>query len=254
MKQNMRNTTKRSNSRLLRSLLLLMMMTTGTMRVWGQTDITSLSSITDMDGHYRLTSDVSGSGHTTITGPFAGTLEAAIDPNTHMPYKISGLSAPLFTTLTGTVKNLVLDNVGISGNSGNTGAIACTANDAARVYNVGILSGSVGGTANTGGLVGLLDGTARVVNCYSYAEITGGINVGGIVGNNNQTTTAASMKTMVMNCMFYGDITGGTTVSPVYGGNNIANLQGGLNTFNYYAYDKTTTFNARQENANTKKI
>ncbi|MBO7489504.1 MAG: hypothetical protein J6T88_04415 [Bacteroidales bacterium] len=206
-----------------------------------QTDITSLSSITDMTGSYRLTANVSGEGHTTITGPFTGTLEAAIDPTTNMPYRITDLDAPLFTTLSGTVKNLVIESVAISGHEGNTGAIACTANGAARIYNVGILSGSVGGTGNTGGLVGTLDGTARVVNCYSFATITGGTNVGGIVGNNSQTTTAASINTMVMNCMFYGDITGGSTVSPVFGGNNIANLQGGLNSFNYYAYDELQT-------------
>jgi hypothetical protein len=49
---------------------------------------------------------------------------------------------------------------------------------------------------------------------------------------------------MVMNCMFYGDITSGSTVSPVYGGNSIDNLKsddGGLNTFNYYAYDELKT-------------
>ena len=32
-----------------------------------------------MAGHYRLTANVSGAGHTTITGPFSGTLEAAIN-------------------------------------------------------------------------------------------------------------------------------------------------------------------------------
>jgi len=204
-----------------------------------QTDITSLSDITNTSGQYRITANIS-SGTPGVT-TFAGTLEAAIDPTTHMPYRISGLTAPLFTTLTGTVKNLVLEDVAISGNTGNTGAIAGTANGAARIYNVGILSGSVGGTTNTGGLVGLLEGTARIVNCYSFATITSGTNVGGIVGNNNATTTAGSINTMVMNCMFYGDITGGSTISPVFGGNNIANLQGGLNTFNYYAYDELQT-------------
>lgn len=230
--------------KLLRTLLILVMITLGAHGAWGQTDITditSLSEITEATGSYRLTSDVSGSGHTSIE-TFSGTLEAAINPTTKMPYRITGLSAPLFTTLTGTVKNLVLEDVSISGNTGNTGAIAATANNAARIYNVGILSGSVGGTGNTGGLVGLLEGTARVVNCYSFATISSGTNVGGIVGNNNTTTTAASINTMVMNCMFYGDITGGTTVSPVYGGTNIANLNnGGLNTFNYYAYDELKT-------------
>ena len=205
-----------------------------------QTDITSLSDITEATGHYRITSDING-GTPDVTS-FSGTLEAAIDPTTHMPYRICGLTAPLFATLTGTVKNLVLEDVAITNNTGNTGAIAGTANGAARIYNVGILSGSVGGTTNTGGLVGLLEGTARVVNCYSFATITGGTNVGGIVGNNNATTTATSMNTMVMNCMFYGDITGGSTKSPVYGGTNINNLNnGGLNTFNYYAYEQLPT-------------
>ena len=196
------------------------------------TDISSLSQITSSDGYYRLTADASDTPGVT---EFSGFL----DGNMH---KISGISAPLFTTLTGTVKNLVLENVSISSGdaSGNTGAIACTANGAARIYNVGILSGSVGGSGYTGGLVGLLDGTARVINCYSYADITGGTTVGGIVGYNNVATTATNLKTMVMNCMFYGNITGGGTKSPVYGGVNINNNQGGLNTFNYYSYEKLT--------------
>ena len=205
-----------------------------------QTDITSLSSISsNMAGHYRLTANIT-SVSTTIAGTFTGTLEAAIDPATNMPFRIETLTAPLFETLEGTVKNLVIDSVNIASHSGNTGAIACTAQSAARVYNVGILSGSVGGTAYTGGLVGFLDDTARVVNCYSYATITGGTTVGGIVGYNNQNTTAANnnQKTMVFACMFYGDITGGTTISPVYGGTPISNAgdngTSGVSNFNYF--------------------
>lgn len=244
----------------LRTMYFLLMFTIGIGTAWGQTDITditSLSSITDMAGHYRITSDVSGSGHTTITGPFTGILEAAIDPQTHMPYKITNLSAPLFTTLTGTVKNLVLEDVNIS-QSGQVGAVACTATGAARIYNVGILSGSVGSTGTStasnatdccGGLVGLLDGNSnesnapRVVNCYSYANITGGNRVGGIVGYNNYTSNASNIRSIVMNCMFYGDITKGSNVAPVFGGNLIDNRQDkqSLNTFNFYAYDKLKT-------------
>ena len=207
--------------------------------LWGQTNITSLSDITDPTNptaHYRLTSDVSASGHTSIT-TFSGTLEAAINPDTKMPYRITGLDKPLFTTLTGTVKNLVLEDVSISGNTGNTGAIAATADGTARIYNIGILSGEVGGSAYTGGLVGLLDGTARVINCYSFADITSGTNVGGIVGYNNVTTNsdAANLKTMVMNCMFYGDLTGGTTKSPIYGGKIISNAGNkGVGNYNYF--------------------
>ena len=121
---------------------------------WAQVSITSLGAITSASGTYVITQDIDASGFSPSIATFSGTLEAAINPATHMPYRISGLTVPLFETLTGTVRNLVLDEVAISGHSGNTGAIACTANSTARIYNVGILSGSVGGTANTGGLVG----------------------------------------------------------------------------------------------------
>ena len=209
----------------------LLLVTAG---AYAQQEISSLSEITNADGNYLLTGDATG---TPGVANFSGTLEAAIDPTTKMPYRITGLDKPLFTTLTGTVKNLVLEDVSISGNTGNTGAIAATAEGAARIYNIGILSGSVGGTGNTGGLVGLLQGTAHVVNCYSYATITGGTNVGGIVGYNNQTTTSAdnNQKTMVMNCMFYGDLTGGTTKSPIYGGKIITNAgSNGVGNYNYF--------------------
>lgn len=200
--------------------------------------ITSLSSIEE-NGKYVITSDIDASDFLSSIASFSGELAAAINPDTNMPYRITGLTAPLFTTLTGTVKNIVLESVSISSGdaSGNTGAIACKANEAARIYNVGILSGSVGGSGNTGGLVGLLDGTARVVNCYSFADITSGSDVGGIVGYNNVTTTSANnnQKTMVMNCMFYGNITGSTTISPIYGGKIISNAgDKGVGNYNYF--------------------
>jgi hypothetical protein len=157
----------------IRFALLVVMLGSG--RVTAQaTDITSLASI-GATGDYVITADIDASGFSTIAS-FSGTLEAAINPATHMPYRIKNLSVPLFTTLTGTVKNLVIESVTITSGT-NVGAVACTANGAARIYNVGILSGSVGGSGDVGGLVGQLDGTARVVNCYSYATITGGSNV-----------------------------------------------------------------------------
>lgn len=208
--------------------------------IWGQTNITSLSSITDPDGHYVITQDIT-SGTPAVT-TFNGTLEAAIDNDTKMPYRITGLSAPLFTTLTGTVKNLVIEDVTITSGT-NVGAIACEASGAARIYNVGILSGSVGGTGNVGGLVGLLAGTARVINCYSYANITGGTVAAGLVGYNNVATTMSNLKTMVMNCMFYGNITGASTMKPVYGGNIISNAgTSGVNNYNYYRDGEDVTF------------
>lgn len=201
----------------------------------GTTTITSLSQI-ESDGNFVINSNIDASGFTGIAS-FNGTLTANINPTTKMPYRIRNLSVPLFTTLTGTVHNLVLEDVSISGYQGNTGAVACTANGEARIYNVGILSGSVGGTKDTGGLVGFLGGTARVINCYSYANITSGTNKGGIVGNNNVASSQNNVATMVMNCLFYGTIASGGTISPIYGGQNIDNKNsGGLATYNYYLY------------------
>ena len=185
---------------------------------------------------YRLTTDIALStspGNTTISTAFSGTFDG-------QGHTISGLRNPIFATVNGgTVRNLMLSDVNISGHSGNTGAIACSATGAARIYNVGILDGEVGGTGHTGGLVGDINGNARVINCFSYADITSGSDRAGIVGYNNVATTAATVETgtMVMNCMFYGDITTGGNISPVYGGVNISNLSGGLNTFNYYLYE-----------------
>lgn len=206
-------------------------------------NITSLSEITAANGNYVITADIDASGFTESIASFSGSLEAAIDPETNMPYRIRNLSVPLFTTLTGTVKNLVLENVSITSgdNSGNTGAIACTATGKARIYNIGILSGSVGGTGYTGGLVGLLDGkdnankAPRVVNCYSYADIIGGTNVGGIVGHNNYSTNKNNLRSMVFGCLFYGDITGGSNKAPIYNGEIISNKDNsGVGNFNYF--------------------
>ena len=147
-----------------------------------------------------------------------------------------------------------------------TGAIANVATGASRIYNCGIQatgssvttdkdgytlfstvldaekkpqhtesSSTVGGVDYVGGLVGFLDGTARVINCYSYADITSGSVVGGIVGRNNVATTAANLQTMVMNCMFYGNLTSGNK-APIYNGVIITNRsdQSGVSNFNYF--------------------
>lgn len=88
--------------------------------------------------------------------------------------------------------------------------------------------------------MGLLDGTSRVINCFNYANVSGGAEVGGIVGHNNVATNANSedaehyLKTMVMNCMFYGEVSG-TSIAPIYNGNIITNVGNyGVSNFNYF--------------------
>ena len=206
--------------------------------------VSSTDEMTDMGGYYLLSENFScNSSIGTAAKPFTGIIDGKLNI-------INEAEAPLIDYADGaTVRNVIMKNVNIS-TSGNAGAIANvvmgTSGDVASIYNCGILSGSVSGSDNVGGIVGLLGSTsddkkcyARVINCYSYATIAGGNNVGGIVGYNTYKSKASDIRTMVMNCMFYGDITSGTNVSPVYGGEIIDNLNsGGLNTFNYYAYDE----------------
>ena len=221
----------------------------------GFIQITSLSEITDMDGKYQLTADVSGiSSSLGQLTEFTGTLDGGL-------HKIIGSSAPLFASTDGAIiRNIIFEDVNISSgdNDGDAGAVTCKAKGATRIYNCGILptsverdnegnitgfyGSSVGATRNVGGLVGLLDGTSRVINCYSYANITGGNVVGGIVGNNNQTSSQTALKTIVVNCMFYGNITGGTSVYPVYGGKSINNdSDTGINPYCYFRKNATLT-------------
>ena len=221
-------------------------------------EISHLSQINNIFGNYKLNADIS---EETIPAGFEN-FSGILDGNFH---SISGLSAPLFETLTDAiVRNLTFKNVNIgSGDSdGDTGTICSKALGTTSIYNCGVLpttilrndpddenkitgfsGSSVTGSRYVGSLVGFLGGTSRVINCFSYADVTGGSAAGGIVGYNNGTTTASSIQTMVMNCMFYGDIKGGTSKSPVYGGNNINNLTGGLNTFNYYRYESSYSKN-----------
>ena len=214
------------------------------------TTIYSLSEITTANGNYKLAADISGGEVAAAAKTFSGTLDGD-------GHKIYNLNTPIFNSLSGTVKNVMLEDVNISSGSTSvtvgtesktaTGAIACEANGSARIYNCGILSGGVSVSSNiVGGLVGLLDGSARVINCFSYADVAGGTDVAGIVGYNNYASKSGDIRTMVMNCMFYGNITSGTNISPVYGGLNINNLlegtkdaisNTGLNTFNYYRYE-----------------
>ena len=204
--------------------------------------ITDLDDIKgDPSADYQLVADVNASGFTSIIN-FTGSLDG-----NH--YKIYNLTVPIFTTVNGgVVKNINLQDVRIS-QDGPVGAIAGTASGYSRIYNCGILPSSNLYNANTessylqssggenrycGGLVGWLKDDSRVINCFSYANITGGTDVAGIVGHNEAGSNIAvttvegkdyysNLRTAVVSCMFYGNITGGTNRYPVYGGAKMAN-------------------------------
>ena len=209
------------------------------------TVVTRSSDIKGMGGYYILGDGFSvDTSIGTKTSPFLGIIDGKLR-------NFSSFGKPLVAyARDATIKNVITDAVSIgssdSNNDGHNGAIAATASGETRIYNCGINSGSINGTNHVGGIVGHLEDASRVINCYSYANIEGGTDKGGIVGYNNVASTSTNLKTMVMNCMFYGDIASGGNVSPVYGGLNIDNLKKdnsadatqGLNNFNYYAYDE----------------
>ncbi len=210
-----------------------------------------ISSLNDLnrihaDDICKVTADFDASGYEGSISIFSGEFDGGL-------YTISGLSHPLFDMIDGgTVKNVILKDVSISGDSdGDAGAICYKAQGTSTIYNCGILptattrdpdgnisgftGSSVSGSRNVGSLVGLLDGQARVINCFSYATVSGGSMMGGIVGNNAQTSTMTDIKTIVVNCMFYGEITGAGSKFPVYGGNVIENSGAtAINNYNYY--------------------
>lgn len=201
-------------------------------------EISSLSEITNPDGYYRLTGDATG---TPRVDTFRGTLDGGY-------YTISDLRAPLFTTLNGgTVKNVRFKDISISGET--VGAVCGTATGSAKIYNCGVLSGSVSGGDYAGGLVGLIasGSNVRVVNCYNYASVSGGDYAAGIVGRNqgtiSGTTTVNTTGVRITNCMMYGDLTSGTHRSPVYGGNHTDNQQK-LTEYNYYRSRANLTYTA----------
>ena len=178
---------------------------------------------------------------------FKGTINGCLNP-------IAGTTTkPFIAQADGAViKNVILKNVVIN-QAGNIGAICCEATGATRIYNCGILPSNPTFTNETsaigssdknycGSLVGKLGGNARVINCFSYATVTGGSTVAGIVGyigNTEITQNNVLTVPMVVNCMFYGEITGGETKYPVYGGAMIKNERDknsvyGVNPYDYF--------------------
>lgn len=229
------------------------------------------SEITNMAGKYLLADDfVPGNNPIgTATTPFTGTVDGQFNV-------IDGLTHPLFGTVNNaTLKNIIVDNVNIT-RDGDAGAIACEAAGTSRIYNCGVLatntivlkkghsdeifnktytsSSTITCTRNgssAGSVVGYLHNNSRVINCYSYADVSAVTNAGGIVGYSTDWITQGSQATsgqgaFVMNCMFYGDIKDGTTRTPIsfvynWTGNN--NARQTWSTYSYFRYKSISVIN-----------
>ena len=127
--------------------------------------VNNSSEITVMGGTYLLSSTFSASGSIgTKDAPFTGTIEGQIGSSFNVsddPFIAYAEDA--------VIKNVIIESSSVSsGNDdGHAGAIVATATGNTRIYNCGVNGGSVSGTNYVGGIVGLLDGSARVINCYS---------------------------------------------------------------------------------------
>ena len=95
----------------------------------------------------------------------------------------------MFSTLTGTVKNVQFEAVKIDGGSGENGnfnGAVAGFNNGGTVENCVVLSGTISGNESTGGLVGWNSG--EIKDCKSAAIINGlAANTGGIAGYNEGT-------------------------------------------------------------------
>ena len=189
-------------------------------------DLSSLKAITDhLSELCILTNNVDASGLTSSISGFTGVFDGGY-------YTISGLNKPLFTNLNGgTVKNVKFSGVNVTSGT-NVGAICDEADGATKIFNCGVLSGSVSGT-NAGGLVGHIKSgsNVRVVNCYNYGDVSGTNYAAGIVGWNEGTVGPVRIAL----CMMYGTVSDATTISPVYAGNHTSNAQN-FTEYNYYLY------------------
>jgi hypothetical protein len=139
-----------------------------------------------------------------------------------------GFTSALFVKLGGTVgatvKDLVLENVSITGGF-ITGGLAGTAfvnaaSGSVEIQNVSV-SGTISGTGEVGGITGRINNSNPVIfkNCHVNATITGtdavaiggiandvsAVNVGGIVGS-----AFNGQKITIENCLVQGGITAST--------------------------------------------
>ena len=135
------------------------------------------------------------------------TLTACLDGDGH---KLSGISQPLFSVLEGTVKNLILSNVTITGDGEHVGAVARTVGNNSQIENC-YISGSLAttGSVAAGGLIGQVQsGALTIQNCIVNADIKnqGSVNdslAGGLVGS---VRVVSGSQLNIKNCIAMGSV------------------------------------------------
>ncbi|MDR2580710.1 MAG: hypothetical protein LBC85_06930, partial [Fibromonadaceae bacterium] len=150
------------------------------------------------DKHYRLASDIVLSSTWipigNIINPFQGVFDGAGHKIENLLIS-EGSNRGLFGYISGgTVKNLGLENVNVSG-ANYVGSIAGTISSGSLIEHSYVM-GTVVGAADVGGIVGLNDGST-IKSSWSSVSVTGTDYFGGIVGN---MSTASAVE----NCAALG--------------------------------------------------
>ncbi len=161
----------------------------------------SLSSISN--NTYVLMNDINLSGSSwSISSSFSQTFDGNFHTISNLNISSSSQYVGMVGTLSGTIKNLFLENVKIYNNSSSTysytGAIAGKNNG--TIQNVAVVSGTVYGsnydkTRYTGGITGYNEDTIK--NCITDLTVSTGVFIGGIAGYNEGPIT---------NCFNYGPV------------------------------------------------
>nr|OZC19779.1 heme/hemopexin-binding protein precursor [Sporomusa silvacetica DSM 10669] len=160
--------------------------------------ITSRSALQSMSstGHYVLGSDIDISGaNFTPVSSFSGVFDGLGNTITGLTVNSTN-SGGMFSTLTGTVRNLGLVNVDINCVGMNVGALAAFNNSGSilNCYSSGQVTNTYSSGNATGGLVGRNYGSSSITNSYSTCDVS--LNnisnenqnaVGGLVGLNYGT-------------------------------------------------------------------
>jgi len=113
--------------------------------------------------------------------------------------------------VSGTIQNLGLVNVTITGNADYVGGIA--GGNESAITNC-FVTGSISGGNYVGGIAGINNFEGIVSYCYTRSNVVGANNVGGIVGINNSNSS-------VEYCYSNGSVNGGDSIGGVVGYNAV---------------------------------
>ena len=153
---------------------------------------------------------IGGSSSNAYTGTFNGDGNVVQD----LTIDLGTSDVGLFGVASGTIENVGLNNVSITGGTNTGGLVGALGNDVGGTPGTGTVSnsyviGDINGGSYTGGLIGLNHGTA-VSDSYSSGSVTGDAFVGGLIG---------SSLSAVSDSYSVASVTGGGPVGGLVGEN-----------------------------------